>query len=316
MNSEPLRLGVLVVLLLVAGGCTRQALQYTALDSPSGAARQVELVATPFHPQAAYQCGPAALATLLQSSGVANADPEQLAEQVYLPGLRGSLQAELLGATRRAERVPYVLAPRLDDLITELRAGHPVLVLQNLRLSPWPQWHYAVVIGFDMDAQTLVLRSGETRRHTMSFRRFEQTWHLADYWAFVVVAPGEIPATATPHRYVEAVAVLEHQQRFRAAMLAYQAAQVRWPDDPMSYLGLGNIAYTQGAFALAADHFRGAIEVAPDLAAAHYNLAWAYLRQGDSSNAQASARRAERLAPDHPRYGQAAQLIAEQANTE
>lgn len=304
------------VALVAVGGCANTPLQYPALVSPAGEARQVELVNTPFYPQDDYQCGPAALATILYSSGVEDVNPARLAEQVYVPALRGSLQAELLGAARRADRVPYLLAPRFADLLEEVRAGHPVLVLQNLRLSRWPQWHYAVVIGFDMDAEKIILRSGTTRREMISFRRFEHGWRLADYWALVITQPGDLPATATAPRYVEAVAALEQQQRHDAATSAYLAARQRWPAYPMSYLGLGNIAYQRADYASASEHFRAGVRVAPQQPAAHYNLAWTYLKQEKVEDALASARQAEALAPDHPRYGSATRDIIEAAHAQ
>lgn len=303
------------VALVAVGGCASSPLQYPALVSPAGEARQVELVNTPFYPQDDYQCGPAALATILYSSGVEDVNPARLAEQVYVPALRGSLQPELLGAVRRADRIPYLLAPRFADLLDEVRAGHPVLVLQNLRLARWPQWHYAVVIGFDMEAEKIVLRSGTTRREVMSFRRFEHGWRLADYWALVITPPGDLPVTASAPRYVEAVAALEQQQRHDAAVTAYHAARQRWPSYPMSYLGLGNIAYQRADYTLAAEHFRAALQVAPQQPAAHYNLAWAYLRQGNTEKALAAAHQAEALAPDHARYGNATRAIIDDINT-
>ena len=70
----------------------------------------VELTEVPFFPQTEYQCGPAALATVLAHEGLP-VTAEQLAPAVYVEGLRGSLQPELLGATRRHGFVPYVLPP-------------------------------------------------------------------------------------------------------------------------------------------------------------------------------------------------------------
>ncbi len=311
------RLGAGVIpLLLLMGGCASYSHQYPTLKSPSGEPRQQELEDTPFHPQAAWQCGPAALATLLEVSGVADADPVDLAAQVYLPGLRGSLQSELLGAARRADRVPYRLEPRLADLLEEIRAGYPVLVLQNLGLSFWPQWHYAVVIGFDMDAEEIILRSGRSPRRVMSFRHFERTWRLGGHWALVIARPGDIPATATASRYVEAVSTLEAQQRREAAIIAYTAAAVRWPTYPLSYLGLGNMAYQKADYEGAEAYFHMVIELSPDEPAAHYNLAWTYLRQGRTSEALGAARQAEALASGNARYTDSVRAISEAARSE
>ena len=113
-------------------------------------------------PATDYQCGPAALATVLVASG-AQVSPDDLVAEVYLPGRKGSLQAELIAAARSRGRLPYVLPPSLDDLLAQLAAGHPVLVLQKTGAGPWPGWHYAVVIGYDASRDRLLLRSGTER---------------------------------------------------------------------------------------------------------------------------------------------------------
>ena len=113
----------------------------------------LDLDRTPFFPQERYQCGPAALATVLASSGVA-VDLGALVDRVYLPGRKGSLQVEMLAASRAAGRVPYVIDGTLLALQDELDAGRPVVVLQNLGVTAIPKWHYAVVVGIgDADAR-------------------------------------------------------------------------------------------------------------------------------------------------------------------
>ena len=115
----------------------------------------------PFFPQTEYQCGPAALATLLAHLG-ADVVADDLVSEVYVAGLKGSLQPELLGATRRHGFVPYVISPEPSAIVSELASGRPVLVLQNLGLERAPVWHYAVVVGVDGDE--VILRSGAQER--------------------------------------------------------------------------------------------------------------------------------------------------------
>ena len=310
--SQAPRLWLVLLGALLISGCATAPLQYTeVLGDESPYQQSIELADTPFYPQEEFQCGPAALATVLQVSGVTDADPDVLSEQVYLPERRGSLQMELLGATRRADRIPYVMAPDVESLLIELYAGNPVLVLQNLGLPRWPIWHYAVVIGIDPFSEDIILRSGTTEREVMSLRRFERTWQMADYWGLVVTEPGEIPMSADPLRYFEAVAPLEEQQRFEAARLAYEAATKRWPDEATAWIGLGNIAYLQEQFDVAEGHYYHASELAPTYAPVFYNLAWALLRQGKHDSARQAAAHAEQLAPEHPRFGQATAAIEE-----
>src|SRR3954465_11999642 len=108
MTAWPARwsMRLLAIVLIGISGCASVPVPEYGHDLPASRAEQAELTAAPFFPQEDYQCGPAALATLLQSAGI-DRTPAQLVEQIYLPQRQGSLQLELLGATRRAGAVPY-----------------------------------------------------------------------------------------------------------------------------------------------------------------------------------------------------------------
>ena len=134
---------------------------------PPGLPEKIELTEVPFFPQQEYQCGPAALATVLNAGG-AKVTPEELVSQVYIPERKGSLQVEMLAAARRNGMVSYTLAPRFESVLREIAAGNPVVVLQNLGLFS-AGWHYAVAIGYDYPLGTLVLRSGTHERDVMPF---------------------------------------------------------------------------------------------------------------------------------------------------
>src|SRR5262245_10408279 len=75
---------------------------------------RVELTDVQFFPQQEFQCGPAALATMLNQRGV-RVTPRQMKDRVYLPGRQGSLQVELVAAAREQGMLVYPLRPRLED---------------------------------------------------------------------------------------------------------------------------------------------------------------------------------------------------------
>jgi hypothetical protein len=254
----------------------------------------VELTAVPFFPQEEYQCGPAALATVLNWSGV-NVTPAELAPQVYLPERRGSLQLELIGAARRHGRIPYVLQPQLESLLAEVSSGNPVLILQNLSLPWYPAWHYAVVAGFDLKRDRLVLRSGPIERHEVPFKVFERTWRRSHYWALVVLPPDRLPFTAEEIPYVQAVAPLERLARWPDTAQAYATALTRWPKSLAARMGLGNSRYALGDVRGAEEAFRQAARDHPDAGVAFNNLAQALSDQGRLPEAQAAAQRAVEL---------------------
>jgi len=237
--------------------------------------RSRELVETPFFPQDKYQCGPASLAMLLNAAG-ASVLPEQIKPLVYLPGNKGSLQAEMLVA---ASHYGYLAVPVPPTL------GRPVLVLQNLGFVALPAWHYAVVIGYDLEQHTFYLRSGRDKRKVYSFRRFLRTWSRAGYWAMVAVVPGEVPVSANAVDYLQAASALERQHNPAAAMQAYSAGTRRWPDQPLLWAAAGNAAYTLERFTDAETAYREALALQPGAAPIMNNLALALAAQGCTQTA-------------------------------
>ena len=288
---------VLAALAVALTGCA--ASPPLAAGLPADAPRSIELASTPYFPQEEYQCGPAALATLLVASGV-DVTPETLAPEVFIPGRKGSLALELVGATRRHGRLPYVLATTADEMVDELEAGRPVLVLQNFGVSKLPIWHYAVLIGYDADRNVALLRSGDEKRVEMKWQRFAGTWHRGGRFALTTLHPGQVPAHATPARFIEAAAGLEAAGQRPAAAEAYDAAIASWPNEPMAWLGRGNIAYAEGDRQDAADAYMRAITLAPNDAAARNNLAEVLLDAGCLDESRRQIERAARLAEGTP----------------
>jgi hypothetical protein len=249
----------------------------------------IELTAVPFFPQTEYQCGPAALATVLAHEGAA-VDADDLTREVYIEGLRGSLQPELLGATRRHGLIPYVLEPGVHALVAELAARRPVLVLQNLGLQRAPVWHYAVVVGVNGD--DVILRSGAEQRRVERSARFLRTWQRGANWAVVAVTPGELPATATAGTYVRAVAGAEPLLGAPAAERAYRAALERWPSDELVLFAAAGERYAAGDFMSATALYRRLLSAAPQHAAARNNLANVLAARGCHAEALTEARAA------------------------
>jgi tetratricopeptide (TPR) repeat protein len=249
---------------------------------PQGLPERVELTEVPFFPQSDYQCGPAALATALASFGVKVA-PEELVAQVYLPERKGSLQVEMLAAARRHGLVSYQLAPRLEDMLREIAAGTPVILLQNLGLSDG--WHYAVAVGYDYESGKVVLRSGVTEREVMPFTVNEFVWKRSGYWAMVAVPPERIPATASEERWLAAIAALERTGNAAAARTAYSRFLERWPENVNAAVGLANTHHALGELAEAERVLRHAAQRDPGSVIVLNNLAQTLSDQGRHAEA-------------------------------
>jgi hypothetical protein len=255
----------------------------------------------PFVPQDAYQCGPAALAMVLRASG-ANAGLDDLVAQVYVPARYGSLQPELLASARRHGRLAVVLPPQIDAVLAELRAGTPVLVLQNLALPFAPRWHYAVVIGFDPLREELILHTGTSAAQRLPLSVFERTWARSGHWAMVATRPAALPATPTTNALVQATIALERVDA-GAALLAFDALTQRDPSSYGAWFGLGTGALQQQDVTTAQRALLRATDLQPTSADAWNNLALAHLHAREPARARAAAQRAVDLGgPRAQRY--------------
>lgn len=283
-----LRVGLAALASLMLAACATPS-AWRQVSPPS-----VELAKTPFFPQADYQCGPAALATVL-----AVADPEihadALIDEVYVPARQGSLQPELIAAVRRRAQVPVAVPRRLSALVAAVEAGSPVLVLQNLGIDALPVWHYAVVIGFDPDLPAVLLRSGTTERESLPPRRFLASWSRAAHWGFSVHPPSTPPPWAEVADWLQTVAVWSRQGRHALALTASAAAVSQWPASAAAQLAYGNALYAEGRREDAVAAFEAAL-ARQATAGAYNNLAFVLAELGCVEQARA------RLAEGEARY--------------
>ncbi len=303
--------GVVVMLaLLTQTACTGVDRPDPALIS-SGVSPKAELADVPFHPQTTRDdCGPAALAMMLGWTGI-ETTPEVLAPKVYTPGREGTLQADILQAIRRAERLGIEVSS-LNDLLQELDAGNPVLVLQNLGLASWPAWHYAVAMGYDLKSRTLFLHSGKEAKFPLSFSAFEHTWSDSSFWGLTVTRPDQLPATAGEDAMLSAANGLEQSGMRDAATQAYGALLQRWPDSLPALMGWGNARYARGDHKAASQAFRHAVTLHPTAAEAWNNLAYSLLEQDRFDDAMDAAREAIRHGGPHQAAAKAtlAEIVA------
>jgi hypothetical protein len=292
--DKPLRYLSLLLSFIVGALCGCSALQRTQMPPrPEILPAGYELVGVPFYPQTAYQCGPATLAMALAYHGP-SLTPEELQSQVYTPSLKGSLQMDMVGATRRHGKIAYEITGP-DAIFPEIAAGHPVIILQNLGFSWMPVWHYAIVIGYNFIEKNVILRSGVTQRKVMSYDTFEKSWAYSNYWGLMVLEPTRIPAVADETKYLTAVLGLEKSRQFQAAISGYQTALIHWPGSLPALMGLGNSYYALEDLPGAENAFREATERYPLVAPAYNNLAQVLLEQGRQREALAAAQMAVSL---------------------
>jgi len=193
--------------------------------------------------------------------------------------------------------VSYQLAPRFEDLLRELSAGNPVIILQDY--APFGTWHYAVAVGYDYGSGQLLLRSGREERQVQNFPMYELLWRRSGYWAMVAMPPDRIPATADAERWLSSVAALERTGDARNARTAYETFLKRWPENINAEIGLANALHAQGELPRAERVLRDAQKRSPDNPIVLNNLAQTLSDQNRDEEALPIIERASKLGGPH-----------------
>ena len=251
-----------------------------------------------YFPQIEDQCGPASLATMLAAQGL-DVNPEQLRGKLYIPGKEGAVTTEMVARTRRYGLLAYVLMPKLVDVLAEIDAGNPVLVMQNLGLDWLPRWHFSVAVAYNLNTQTISLRSGDKLQHEIGFSLFLKTWRRADSWSMVIVPAGTLPATAEPPRVTQAANDLEQVGEPAAAFAVYQSVLNEWPDNVVANFGAGNSAFALGRYKEAHRFFLSYLQWQPNASEGWNNMAYNLVQLGCGSQALIAISCAVKLTPDN-----------------
>ncbi|MEO5667052.1 MAG: PA2778 family cysteine peptidase [Bdellovibrionota bacterium] len=283
--------------LLLMSACATAPRQSEALIENSGTLPRHAIVKdVPFVQQSKDFCGPASLAMTMNWAG----NPigvDALGTQTFTPGKAGTLQADLIGASRRNGMLA-VPVYGLTALLQEISAGHPVLVFQNVAFSWYPKWHYAVVLGYDLDTREITLHSGPDAFKKSNLKKFESSWALGKYWGLVILPSTELSASADDLAQSAAAAGLEQAGKTPEAELVYKNILKKWPASLGALIGLGNTRYAAQDFRASAKYLSEATTRHPESSAAWHNLAIAQGAAGQSTRARRSAAEALALATD------------------
>ncbi len=250
----------------IAGKQTREVLDLPVETLP----RSSQIPDVPFINQTKNYCGPATLTMAMQFAGQ-NVTVDQLAPEVLTSSAKGSLQSDLISASRRRGMIAIPIEG-MQPLVKEIAAGNPVIVLENRGFGWLPRWHYSIVYGYDLNTQELIMHSGHDANTRQYLNRFERGSKLAGYWGLVVLAPSKLSATGSVLDHLRAAAGLEQAERTAEADTAYKKILERWPDNLGGLIGVGNAAFKMKDYARARSHLKKAVKLYPDSQQAKHNL--------------------------------------------
>lgn len=208
-------------------------------NPPVSLASAANISNVPFYSQQDYYCGPTTLAEVFQYNGIVQS-PDEIAPQLFIPERKGSLQLEMIAATRQQGLLAYTERGNLEKLLYLIENDVPVIVLQNLAINLYPMWHYSVVKGYDLATQEIIQHTGEFKNRAVDLSVFERTWQRANYW-YLIALPSEHKLKALdPLTYVTSAQDLISVKQQVAGINHLKNATKLWPNYWLSYFLLGN----------------------------------------------------------------------------
>ncbi|MGZ0717957.1 peptidase C39 family protein [Pseudomonas palleroniana] len=189
-----------------------------------GLPERVELNGVPAFRSEAYLSGPSALASMLSQQGIVMT-PGLLDKPLHLPGAEADLERNMQVLAREYGLMVYPLDSQLTAVLAQVTAGYPVMA----RLNPsfWSGTRYVVVVGFNQQKSTVLLRSGMERRMSMSFSDFDSAWKSAGHWAILTQRPSQLPANVDAQRWRDAANATAQAGQERAAAQALKVLAER-----------------------------------------------------------------------------------------
>jgi len=184
MNARGARAVAAVCFSLSMAGCV-SADQFLRGEERPLSPNALYVKQVPFYPQTQYQCGPASLATVLNYWG-RHVTPEQIAQEIYRPGMKGTLSLDLWQYAKAQDFQASVRQGSWEFLETQVSRERPIIAFLNLGFRQVPLGHFLVVVGVDPEDKSVIAYSGVEKNQRIPFDRFKEAWEKTNYWSLLI----------------------------------------------------------------------------------------------------------------------------------
>lgn len=151
------------------------------VSSPAGKSRVMKSV--PFFPQEDYQCGPAAMASVLNYRGV-KTTPEEVAAAIYSKSARGTLNFDMVFYAEKKGLFARQYPGSLADLKYRIDKSHPLIVMVDYGFLVYQKNHFMVVVGYD--GGNVIVHSGRDSFKAIPIDDFLKTWQKTNNWTLLI----------------------------------------------------------------------------------------------------------------------------------
>ena len=275
----------------MAGGCATS-FAHRVKPPPSQDGKEVCYIENVLpRAQTAYQCGPAALGSVLHYWG-RNEDADTIGSALYRPGTLGVLNFTL--ATYAKDLGFWAEMPQADepDLKEWIRRGIPPIVMLDTGALWARNYHFVVLRGFNDREQIYYANTGQPDTQAIPYAELRKRWGSPGKWCLIVCPARRVRWEGDAARDRELAFFLERSGDLALAGHWYRASLRKDPDNDIAKFDLGNIYLKTGRWNRAEKIYsellrKGSLSGRPGIGESvlYNNLAWVYLRQGLPSDA-------------------------------
>jgi tetratricopeptide (TPR) repeat protein len=231
--------------------------------------------------QSAYQCGPAALESVLRYWGK-EAPADLITRDLYQPGSRGIFNFMLAQYAR--SRGFWTQTDDADEAalkswmlkdippIVMLRTGPPLLWVSN--------FHFIVVKGFDDTHQIFYANTGKAQTQAIADKQFRKRWKSAGRWSLIICPAEKVDWELDAEAAADLAFLLETSRRLDLAEKWYQYALEKNPQKQVARFNLANVYLKTERWDKAENLYLDLLKEKPESAPLSNNLAWVYIEKG------------------------------------
>ena len=174
------RITFIAVFCLAALACAGPTL--SGLDTSGSPPRHL-IEGVPFFKQAAHQCGPAAMASVLNYRGI-KVSPEEIIAAIYSRGAGGTMDFDMVLYACKQGRKAEKYKGSLENLRKNVDSNNPLIVLVDYGFLSYQRNHFMVVLGYD--ESHVYVNSGMEPIAAISNDDFIRTWKKTNFWTLLI----------------------------------------------------------------------------------------------------------------------------------
>jgi predicted double-glycine peptidase len=143
----------------------------------------------PFFKQDDYQCGPSALATVIDYWYIRKAIPEKLTVEeivaaIYSPSARGVLSIDLENYARSKGFRAKQYEGSIADIKRKVESGLPLILFVEYGFSLYKLNHFVVAKGYTEEG--VIVNSGRKENEIILNAELNKIWGKTGYWSLLI----------------------------------------------------------------------------------------------------------------------------------